>query len=563
MSNVIPDGILERHIGILGKTGSGKSNTAKVLAERIMHAGGRVCIIDPTGTWWGIRLRPDGLGKSKFEPIIFGGNHADIPISGEHGALIAEAIATASSSAIIDTRLMTVGARTKFFTAFAEALLRHNRGQLHLIIDEAHLFAPQGRVNDPQSGAMVGAANNLVSLGRGIGLRIILISQRPAKLHKDSLTQVETLVAMRLIAPQDRKAIDDWIGEWADPGKGKEITTSLMSLPTGTAWVWSPEVDILERIKFPLAATFDSGKAPSIGDAGPVLAPIDVKTIGERMATIRDEAAANDPARLKRQIAELQRQLASAATPIIDEHAVQAAEKRGYDRAFTEMAKASSDARKILAKRWNDVVESLRTSFWSEIEAASVFTRSYAQQSAGQMRSPSQSEPALPARLQNVETEQTPIASNFVAGASMSPSSRKLVDAIVAAFPVGLTLQVAAKRAGLSSRSSAFRKYLAEAAASPRIQARDDGRYVAVAAEEGLAVPAGLSGFKKQLPPSYARMLEVFEDAGAAEMDLDAIAIRAGVSRTSSGLTSGLRELVALELVEKTETGYRLSPDFL
>src|SRR5690606_13171256 len=113
MKNFLPQEALERHIAILGKTGSGKSNTAKVIAERLMAAGERVCAIDPTGTWWGVRLAQDGKRASKFKPVIFGGNHADIQITGDHGAAIAEAIATSSTSAIIDTRLLTVGARTK------------------------------------------------------------------------------------------------------------------------------------------------------------------------------------------------------------------------------------------------------------------------------------------------------------------------------------------------------------------------------------------------------------------------------------------------------------------
>lgn len=203
-----PEAILDRHVAILGKTGSGKSNAAKVVAAYLMDKDERVCVVDPTGTWWGMRLDRTGKKPSNFKPVIFGGMHGDIEISGDHGKAIAGIIATSSDSAIIDTRSMSVSSRTKFFAAFGETLLRENRGPLHLIIDEAHLFAPQGRVNDPQSGAMLHAANNLVSLGRGIGLRIIMISQRPAKLHKDSLTQVETLAAMRLIAPQDRKAVE-------------------------------------------------------------------------------------------------------------------------------------------------------------------------------------------------------------------------------------------------------------------------------------------------------------------------------------------------------------------
>jgi hypothetical protein len=92
-----------------------------------------------------------------------GGEHADFPLGQLHGETIAEIVATSNTPAIIDTSLMKVGERTGFITDFAS---------VHLFIDEAHLMAPQGRVSDPQSGAMLHAANNLVSLGRARGLRI-------------------------------------------------------------------------------------------------------------------------------------------------------------------------------------------------------------------------------------------------------------------------------------------------------------------------------------------------------------------------------------------------------
>ena len=147
-----------------------------------MNARERVCAIDPTGTWWGLRLTPDGKRPSQLKPVIFGGEHADIPISEHHGGVIAEAIGTSSSSAIIDTRLLGSNARTRFFTAFAETLLRTNKGPLHLIIDEAHLFAPQGKINSPDAGKMVAEANELVSRGRSAGLRVISHQPAPGKI---------------------------------------------------------------------------------------------------------------------------------------------------------------------------------------------------------------------------------------------------------------------------------------------------------------------------------------------------------------------------------------------
>lgn len=305
----VPQAALAHHIAFLGKTGSGKSNGAKVIVEALLDAGERVCIVDPTGSWYGLRLNADGK-PSRYPVVIFGGLHADVPIGPSHGAMVAEVIATSSTPAVIDTRLMTVGERTAFFTAFAETLLRKNRGPLHLVLDEAHVFAPQGRVQDPNSGKMLHAANNLVSLGRSIGLRIVMISQRPAKLHKDSLTQVETLVAMRVIAPQDRKAVEDWIGEWADKEQGKEIVASLPSLPTGDAWIWSPEIGFLSREHFPLATTYDSGKAPTGQDAGPELKPLDLDKLKDKLASIEEEVKANDPRALKAEVARLSREVA-------------------------------------------------------------------------------------------------------------------------------------------------------------------------------------------------------------------------------------------------------------
>jgi hypothetical protein len=113
------------------------------------------------------------------------------------------------------------------------------------------------------------------------------------------LTQVETLIAMRLIAPKDRAAVEDWIGEWADPKQGREVIASLPSLPRGTGWVWAPELDLLSRMAFPLIATFDSSSTPEHGE--PAKSPVDLSAIA--IAALRDALAVPETITPSRQAA--------------------------------------------------------------------------------------------------------------------------------------------------------------------------------------------------------------------------------------------------------------------
>jgi len=335
MKQAIPEESLKKHLAILGMNGSGKTSTAKAeVIEPALEANERVCNIDPTGVGWGLRL--SASGKSKAYPIyIVGGERGDFPLHARDGKAWAEIVGTSSDSFVFDTSLMTVEDRSTWWTAFAETLLRKNKGPLRLVIDEIHLFAPQG---GSKAGGiapkMLHATNNLLALGRSRGLRITMISQRPAKLHKDSLTQAHTLVAMQFTSPQDRKAIAEWIADQADVEKGKEIIASLPNLATGEGWIWAPKEKILERVKFKRPRTFDSSTAPDIDDTdGPTLAAINPDAIKAKLENVAKETVANDPAKLKARIAELER-AASKARAGVDPRKIKDADADGYSRGL-------------------------------------------------------------------------------------------------------------------------------------------------------------------------------------------------------------------------------------
>ncbi len=301
---------LEDHIAILGKTGSGKTYTAKSeIAERLLKLTKRVCIVDPTNVWWGLRSTSDGL-KAAFPVVVFGGDKADMPLLPNSGKAMAEIVCGTSINAVLVTKLLSVRERTQFFTDFAEELMRKNITPLNLIIDEAHCFMPQGKVLSPQAGAMLAAGNELLSGGRAAGLRVTLLSQRPQKLHKDSLTQAETLVAMRLVAPHDRKAVAEWMKAQADDDKHAEsILNSLPGLKTGEGWVWSPALHVLKKVQFHRITTYDSSAAPTGKSKKVVLAKVDMKAIGNKLQEYAKEAEENDPQKLKQRVYSLQKEL--------------------------------------------------------------------------------------------------------------------------------------------------------------------------------------------------------------------------------------------------------------
>jgi uncharacterized protein len=145
---MIPDAALDEHIGIVGKVGSGKSYTARGLAERLLERGSQVVVIDPTGVWYGLRSSPDGNSPG-FPVAILGGNHADVPIDDVGaGATLADAIVDRRLSCVIDTSELMMSERQRFVTALLGQLYQRNRAPLHLIIDEADEIAPQRPMPD-------------------------------------------------------------------------------------------------------------------------------------------------------------------------------------------------------------------------------------------------------------------------------------------------------------------------------------------------------------------------------------------------------------------------------
>lgn len=440
---IIPEAALGQHIAVLGKTGSGKTFAAKAaIVEPLLERGRRVGIVDPTDAWWGLRSSRDGKGPG-FPVLVLGGDHGDLPLPANGGGAVARLLVEQRVNLVASTKHLTIGERTRWFIDFAGTVSRLNRSPLHLVLDEAHNFAPKGKVPDPDTGKMLHAANTLASGGRSIGIRLTMITQRPQKLHNDALTSADTLIAMRVLAPHDRLAVEDWIKGCGDMAAGKEVLNSLASLQRGEGWIWYPEGGHLVRARFPQITTFDSSATPQDGhalEAPKGAAEVDLTEIRAALAEAVKEAEANDPKLLRSRIAQLEADLRkSKVTSEIhksepDGLAIAAARQEGREEGAREGYGAGLRAVQPLAER----LGTLSTAISETIEG---FQQDLRRLAAAHPPTEHR-EPVAPSTLQRHARPAPSLQERHAGGAGVAPRARgakqRILDALAWLRAVGI-----------------------------------------------------------------------------------------------------------------------------
>ncbi len=315
----LPLQVVTAKTGILGETGSGKTTTAAVLVEELLRLQLPVDVIDPTDAWWGLKSSKDGKSEG-FPVTVLGGDYGDVPLEETAGALIADLIAEQAPPLVISLANFTKGAMRRFLADFAERLYLKNRRALHLAWDEADDAAPQNPQKMKGGGErLYGALDQIVRRGRIRGLGVTMISQRSAEINKSILSQCSLLIAHRASHPSDVDPVLDWMKHHAK-ARISEVSDTIAGLKDGEAWVMSAKLDIFGRYQMNDRTTFNSSATPEPGEERVVpkkLAKPDLERLQEQMRDTIERAKANDPAALRRQVAELKAELAKkpAAAP--------------------------------------------------------------------------------------------------------------------------------------------------------------------------------------------------------------------------------------------------------
>lgn len=538
---MLPTAILKQHVAVLGKTRSGKSSVMRGLVEGLLDRGEPVCIVDPKGDWWGIKLGEDGK-RPGYPVVIFGGEHADVPINAHAGAHVAELFATGNRPCLIDLGGWMVGERTRFWIDFASTLFKHTKGQRWLVVDEAHNFAPKGKIYDPDAGKALHWMNRLASEGLGKGVTMLFASQRPQKVHNDTLTSAETLIAMRVLHPSDREAVSDWVKGCGDAALGAKVLGSLAQMDRGEGWVWSPEIGFgPTRVKFPMFKTYDSFRPQTADDAKRLKgwAEVDLEEVKAKLAAVVQEAKQNDPRRLKAEITRLRREVA-AKPAAADPAAIDAARREGYREGYGTAEQAVNS---VWAARGRAAVEALQKQFGydppSLLETIPVPQRASAAAAPPAARSAPKPAPK----------------SAGGAGVAMSKAERRVLT-VLAQHGGSATKRKVALLAGYAIGGGGFNNALSACRSSGRMEGSDPLRIT----EAGLAalgaydpLPAGadlLDHWRGQLGKAERGALDAIVAAYPGAITKEQAAAEAGYEPNGGGWNNALSRLRTLELIE-------------
>jgi len=237
---------------ITGKSGSGKSNSASVVAEELLDRGFPLLIVDTDGEYWGL--------KEEYEILHVGADdECDLRVGPEHAGKLAEL-------ALVDNVPIILDVSGFLDEEKADALVRETARELFqrekklkkpflMLVEEIHEYIPEGGGLDETGQMLIRVAKR----GRKRGLGMTGMSQRPADVKKDFITQCDWLLWHRLTWQNDTKVVRTVVSA--------DAANDVQDLSDGEGFLMADFIDQdLQRVQVRRKRTFDAGATPDLDD---------------------------------------------------------------------------------------------------------------------------------------------------------------------------------------------------------------------------------------------------------------------------------------------------------
>lgn len=318
--------LLERGF-VAGSPKTGKTSTCVVLVEEADRVGINSAVVTPNDVWHGLRSSADGEGPG-LDHVIFGGQYGDRPLQAGMGRGLARAVAGGLRIVVV---LQGLGLqdRAELVADFCDELLEANRDPLLLVVDEAHLLAPNGSAGGGSADERRARARcresliQIAAVGRMPALiGLWYVTQRLARLATDLRELANASIVHRLRGNNDISAAREWLEDFLD-----EPPTEIAQLARGEAYVVAPEdgIDVAGRYQIRPKWTFDSSNSDD-ALAGKRREPkgrstVDLSVLDATLGEALREAEDHDPEVLRTRVRALEAQLAKGAVRVQPDHA--------------------------------------------------------------------------------------------------------------------------------------------------------------------------------------------------------------------------------------------------
>jgi len=229
---------------ILGIRDSGKTTTAKKIAEELFDAGIPFFAFDPSGRWRFMRspamVRSVGHAGREgrgFPVVVLGGAQPDLPLDPEKAHEVVRAAMRAGVSLVIDLyeKRLTKADWRKVVQTCVQTIFYENEeigGLRHVFLEEAAEFVPQR----PFDGRTYAEVEKLVRMGGNAGVGVTIINQRAEEVNKAVLELCDNLLLHRQRGKNSLLSLKKWLN--AVEGDVADVTTTLAGLPAGECWAW-------------------------------------------------------------------------------------------------------------------------------------------------------------------------------------------------------------------------------------------------------------------------------------------------------------------------------------
>ncbi len=537
---------------ITASSGAGKSWILRRFLEQSSNKVQQI-ILDIEGEFSTLREQYD---------YLLVGEDGDIAINIKTAELIARKIMETKVSAIIDLSELKKPQRITYVKRFLESLMDLPKSlytPVLVVIDEAHLFAPQKGNSESRSSVV-----DIMTRGRKRGIAGCLTTQRIAKLEKDAMAECENIMAGRINSDVDQKRVGSLLGI-----SDKKQILALRDLKNGEFNTFGSAFDHvgIKKIIVGGVNTTHPDRSKGIIAQKSIPTPESIKKIMSSIGDLPKEAEEELRTRqdMKNKIRELKTKLTilekSKPKPEMDELTIDRFKAQGHREAEIIFNKTEKEYKRLigmLEKQLLDIGRIIRQ------EVKPIITQ--------ERQRYTEPRPQYTKEIPEERREEISRGLGYAQTSSnetkkLRAGAMKILGWLGGAYPNALTKQRIATLSGFSVKGGTFNTYISELKRNGWVKGTNE----LSATEEGLVnsepkeIPSGeelLRLWKGRFRAGAGKILESLYHSYPNEVSKDEVGIETGFEPTGGTFNTYISELKRNGLIEVNNNGLRISEEF-